>query len=233
MARKPWFPANNPDRLTMFQNVVKKIGDYTVVLPITVAQQTRIELICDTFVAAYTYVEQTRATTQSLVDWRNNIFEGDPAGDPAPAAPAFGAVSMPVGAFIGIFDEFREMRELIVASPGYTQAIGEDLMIVGTESEELVEQDVIPNLKVSVSTGYKVSVAASLQGMDAMRVEYKRNGASGSVWSNAAFLTKLPAEFTITPQTPGEPESGHIRAVFIKKNEEFGQFSPEYPITVS
>ena len=70
-----------------------------------------------------------------------------------------------------------------------------------------------------------------MQGMDAMRVEYQRKGAS--IWSIAAFVTKLPAEFTITPATPGDPESGHIRAIFIKKNEEFGNFSPDYPVTVA
>ena len=75
------------------------------------------------------------------------------------------------------------------------------------------------------------TVSGSLQGMDAMRVEYQRNGAAS--WSLAAFLTKMPGTFNITPATPGDPENGRIRAVFIKKKAEFGSFSPEYPITLS
>ena len=132
---------------------------------------------------------------------------------------------------IGIIDKFREHRELIVASPGYTTAIGEDLMIVAPETEERGEGDVTPNLKITTDTGYKVAVAGSMQGMDALRVEYQRKGSDA--WNIAAFLTKMPGEFTITPATPSQPESGRIRAVFIKKNTEFGNFSPEYPITVS
>ncbi len=226
-----WFPKRMADQLVMFQNVAKKIADYTSVLPLTAAQETRIVLICDIFIAAYNHVTQSRATMESLTDWRDDIFNGSPAGDVAPAAPAFSTVVMPVGSFIGIFDEFREFRELIVASPGYTVAIGEDLMIVAAETESRSEADTAPDLEVTTSTGYKVALAGSMQGMDAMRIEYKKKGAAG--WSIAAFVTKLPAEFTITPATPGEPESGHIRAIFIKKNEEFGNFSPDYPVTVA
>ena len=45
--------------------------------------------------------------------------------------------------------------------------------------------------------------------------------------------TKTPGGFTITPATPGAAEAGHIRGVFIKKNEEYGNYSADYPVTVS
>jgi len=66
--------------------------------------------------------------------------------------------------------------------------------------------------------------------MDALRVEYARKGGS---FSPVAFLTNTPGGFQITPETPGEPETGHVRAVFIKKNEEYGNYSADYPVTVS
>ncbi len=64
-----------------------------------------------------------------------------------------------------------------------------------------------------------------------MRVEYRKKGANN--WMTVAFFTKMPGEFTITPTTPNEPESGEIRARFIKKSEDYGEFSPNYVITVS
>ena len=231
VANRDWLPRSLPDQLVMFQNVIKKIADYTSELPLTAAQETRIALICDIFISVYNYVSQARATTESLVEWRDFIFNGSPAGDAAPAAPTFAAYSRVTGAFIGIFQEFRDLVDLIKASPGYTRAIGEDLMIVATKAEDAVTPDPTPDLKVTTSQPYTVEVAGSMQGMDAIRVEYQRKGASG--WSIAAFLTKLPGEFTITPATPGEPETGHIRAVFTKKNADFGNFSPDYPVTVS
>ena len=42
--------------------------------------------------------------------------------------------------------------------------------------------------------------------MDAVRVDYQRVGSTA--WPLAGFLTKLPGEIVITPQTPGEPEQG-------------------------
>ncbi|MBK6590565.1 MAG: hypothetical protein IPG22_19980 [Acidobacteria bacterium] len=88
-----------------------------------------------------------------------------------------------------------------------------------------------PELAVSTFAGYGITCGGSMQENDAMRIEYQRQGSS--TWSIAAFATKMPASFNITPATPGEPENGNIRAIFIQKNAEYGSFSPSYPITVS
>jgi hypothetical protein len=68
-----------------------------------------------------------------------------------------------------------------------------------------------------------------MQGMDALRVEYAPKGGN---FAPVAFLTNTPGSFTVIPAVPGEPESGHIRAVFIKKNEEIGSYSADYPVTL-
>ncbi|MGB2748966.1 MAG: hypothetical protein WBC34_12295 [Thiofilum sp.] len=196
-----WMRSRLADMLVMFQNVEIKIDGYKTILPLTPEQTIRIKLICQEFVAVYNYVTQSRATTESLVEWRDNIFYGSPTGDAAPAPPTFPTYTAVTDSFIGIITEFRELRELIVASPGYTKAIGEDLMIVAPETEKLVEAETVPSLKVSTESGYKVIASGSMQGMDALRFEYQRAGAT--TWNIAAFVTKLPAEFTITPATPG------------------------------
>ena len=85
-------------------------------------------------------------------------------------------------------------------------------------------------MKVSTGSGYNVTVAGSLKGMDAMRVEYRPKNGN---WTTAAFFTKLPGSFVVTPQTAGDPETGHVRGILIKKNEPVGNPSPEYPVTVS
>ena len=126
--------------------------------------------------------------------------------------------------------QFFALRDQIVANSGYTLAIGEDLGIVGAEITPLGPTEVSPVLKPSVSMGNTVNVSASMQGMDAMRVEYQP---AGGKFSTVAFLTKTPGGFQITPTNPNQPENGFIRAVFIKKNEEYGSFSPNYPVTVS
>ena len=231
VTRTDWFPTRLSNALVMFQNVKAKIGNYAAILPLTTAQQNRVTLICDEFIGVYNYVTQSRATTESLVEWRDLILTGSPKGDPAPNPPDYAGFTPVAGSSIGIFTEFRELVDLIKSAPGYTTAIGEDLMIVAPKQEKAIETDVIPDLKVTTAVGYEVSVAGSMQGNDALRVEYQRNGATD--WSIAAFLTKMPGTFTIAPHTPGQPETGRIRAIFIKKNADYGNMSPEYPVTLS
>ena len=117
-----------------------------------------------------------------------------------------------------------------MASPGYTEAIGEDLGIVGTEQPNRPSIDYTPELKTTTSTGYQINLSGSMQGMDALRVEYAPKGGN---FTTVAFLTNTPGGFQITPATPGQPEKGHVRAVFIKKNEQYGNYSADYPVTVS
>ncbi len=126
--------------------------------------------------------------------------------------------------------QFFRLRDLIVASPGYTQAIGEDLGIVGATVIPRSPDQVQPQFKSVTVSGSTINIAGSMQGMDAMRVEYAPNGGS---FRTVAFLTNTPGGFTLSPENPNQPETGHIRAVYIKKNAEFGNYSADYPVTVS
>jgi hypothetical protein len=228
-----WFPRNSSKQLDMFTNIKAKIAGYQAILPLTAAQIDRIILICDTFITVYNFVEQTRATLKQLTEWRDLIFtaDGGVQGEVAPKAPTFNAVTLPDDAFVGIFQEFRELREAVVSAENYNPGIGEDLMIVAPESDELNLNELVAAVKLTPLPGYKVRVEGSLQGMDAMRLDYQPKGASA--WTPVAFLTKLPAEFVVAPQTPGAAETGVVRAVLLEKNEEVGNFSPLYPITIS
>jgi hypothetical protein len=234
MANKNWIPSTMAAQLVMFQNVRAKSDVYRDVLPLTLEQIDRLNLICDIFVNAYNYATQAKSAMEGVTRWRDNIFNGSPAGSPASRPPIFMDATMPTASFIGIFEEFRKMIDLIKSLPGYTRAIGEDLMIVASQTTgadtNSIDNPVAPELKVSASSGYNVKITGSLKGMDAMRVEYRpKNGE----WVTAAFFTKLPGDFTVMPQTPGAPESGHVRGILIKKNESVGNPSPEYPVTVS
>jgi hypothetical protein len=231
--QREWFPRNRSQQLDMFTNIKAKIGGYQEILPLTAGQVDRIMLVCETFITVYNFVEQTRATLKQLTEWQDLIFtaEGGLQGDGAPKAPTFNPVTLPDGAFVGLFPEFRKLRDDIVNADGYNAGIGEDLMIVAPEGEELNLNELVAQVKLTTAAGYKVRAEGSLHGMDAMRLDYQPKGAGN--WTPVAFLTKLPAEFTIAPQTAGEPETGVIRAVLLEKNEEVGNFSPQYPITIS
>lgn len=229
MPMKFWWPTLMALQLVLMQNIRAKISNYESILPLTAEQIRDIHNLCDAFVAAFNATEQSRQTMQSMTAWRDEIFYGEPTGSTAPAAPAFAGA--PAGTFtLGVVKQLFEFRDLIVASPGYTEAIGEDLGIVGTQQPSRPASEYTPQLKTVTSPGYQVNVSGSMQGMDALRVEYAPKGGN---YSTVAFLTNTPGGFQITPATPGEPETGRIRAAYIRKNEIYGNYSAEYPVTLS
>lgn len=224
-----WWPSSMAAQIVLIQNLLAKIAAYESKLPLTAAQVASIVSICNAFLAAVNSTDQSRQTMVAMTAWRDEILHGEPVGGTAPTAPEFAAASG--GPFTyGLVKQLFAMRDLIIASPGYTEAIGEDLGLVGTEQQARPENDVTPLLKTETSNGYTVNISGSMQGMDAMRVEYAPKGGQ---FRTVAFLTNTPGGFSVSPTTPGTPESGHIRAVFIKKNEEFGNFSADYPVTLS
>lgn len=229
MPKKFWWPRTLADQSLLMQNFQSKIGGYAAALGLSAAQVAAAEVLCDSFIGSLSFAEQCRATMQAVTQWRDLVFSGKPEGSAAPAPPVFpvgGAPSYTVGAVT----QFFELRELILAAPGYTEAIGEDLGLIGPEIGPTPEEDVAPDLRTSVSPGYTVNISGSMQGFEGMRIEYAR---SGQAFAPVAFFTNTPGSFEITPNTPGQPETGHVRAVFIKKNAEYGNYSPDYPVTVS
>lgn len=195
----------------------------------TPADVTAAQNLCATFINAVNFNEGARASMQAATQWRGMIFFGEPTGGAAPVPPVF----PDGGAFaftFGVVTQFFALRDQIVANSKYTLAMGEDLGIVGSEIIPTAPTSVTPSLKASVSMGNTVNLSGSMQGMDALRVEYAPKGGE---FTTVAFLTKTPGGFQITPTNPSGAETGFVRAVFIKKNEQFGNFSPNYPVTVS
>jgi len=229
MPRNFWWETTKADQYVQVQNFSMKIEGYAVPLGLSPAEVTDALGLCEAIMGAYTLTENSRATMQALTQWRDLVYTGEPEGSAAPAAPVFpvaGALTYKVGSV----KLFFALRDRIVASAGYTTAIGEDLGIIGSESAARPESEVTPDLKPTVSNGNFVNLAGSMQGMDALRVEYRTGTGE---FQTVAFLTNTPGGFQITPTTPNQPEIGFLRAVFIKKNEEYGNFSPTYQVTVS
>ncbi len=229
MAKRPWWPAAKPAQLVLVQNFLAKFAAYAAALGFTPAQVAAAVALCEAYIGAFNATEQCKQSMLAMTAWREEVFYGQPEDKPASAAPVFPVVGT-VTYRTGTVPMFFALRDLIIASPGYTQGIGEDLGIVGAEITPSGPEQTTPVFKSVTTNGYTVNLSGSMQGFDALKVEYARKGGT---FSQIAFLTKTPGGFTITPATPGAAEAGHIRAVFIKKNVEYGNYSADYPVTVS
>ena len=175
MAKKFWWPSTMPERVILMQNFQAKIEAYAVQLGLTPAQVTAALALCAAFIGAFSVTDQSKTTMQALKQWRDEVFDGEPEGSAVSTAPVFPVVGA-VTYTRGVVKQFFELRDLIVALPGYTEAIGEDLGLIGSEVLKPAPSSLTPELKAETSTGYWVNLTGSMQGMDALRVEYSRDG---------------------------------------------------------
>lgn len=210
-------------------NLKNRIDDNAQALDLSAAQVANAIAICDTFIAAVSVTDSCKQVMQGMKQWRDAVLDGEPVGTAAPQAPVFPVVG-PVTYTLGVVKQLFKLRDMIVSLPGYTMAIGEDLGIVGAEITPPEPSEMAPVFKSVRTSGTTVTLTGSMHGMDAMRVEYAP--ANGS-FSTVGFATNTPVVVNITPTNPNQPENGQIRAVFIKKNSPFGNFSANYPVTIS
>lgn len=225
MARKFWWPGSMPEQVVVMNNFAAKINGYKTALGLATLQVTEIISVCDAFVAAFNAVEQCRQSMQALTQWRDELYYGVSKGAPTDKAPVFPVVPT-ISTENGLVTEFTKFRDMLLTLPGYTTSIGEDLGIIGSELQKVVEDEVSPVIKSVTAQGFSVQIKGSMQGFDGMRVEYAPKGGS---FAPVAFLTNTPATVQISGNAP---QTGHVRAVYIRKNQDFGSYSADYPVTL-
>jgi hypothetical protein len=162
-------------------------------------------------IAASDYVEAIRA-------YRKAILEGK-IGDPAVAFPVdiTTAPANPVPP--GIFERLDRMIARIRSSPNYTDAIGEQLGIIPSQSGEIVPEEMKPSLKAVVQPGNVVEVSFVRGKTDGVEIETIVDGSGG--WASAGRFIKSPAVLEI-PDGTGSPRAVQIRARYLDGNKAMG-----------
>lgn len=92
-------------------------------------------------------------------------------------------------------------------------------------------ESISPDLTIESRPNYVLRVSGKMKGMKGVRVEWQAKGSANFIM--AGVFLKLPGEVSITPQTPGDPVAGRIRAIYMDGNDPFGDYSPEYTVTAA
>lgn len=229
MGRRYWWKGTLSEQVSLLQNFSAKIGGYETALGWDSRQVADAVALCNSIISAINLANQCRATMQAVTNWRDIVLYGEPKGSPGPKAPVFPVID---GSTFncGLVDQFFDLRDQIVANNGYTLAMGEDLGVVGPETSGRTPADTTPELKTVSSANNVVTINGSMQGMPVMRVEY---AAKGQTYGSVAIVTNLPATFQIPMTNPNVPQLGTIRTIFVKKNADFGNYSPNYDVTLA
>lgn len=177
--------------------------------------------------AKVTAKQQENQLTDYLSEIANGIL-GDPElSDPTWALPVTPPDIVPPG----IKKRVREIANEIKAQKSiYSEADGELLGIVSTEDANAAEEDFTPELKVRPLPDFGIETDFRKYGMTALKVEARHKGES---WQQVAFLTNSPSVFNIIPTDHNNAEQIEIRAVFIKDNSAYGNYSAIYTVSIA
>lgn len=228
--RQDWLPYGVLERGIVFQNIANQIDEYAAVLGLSSVQTDRIKAIAAEYEYAVGLYERNRLASKALRKWRDHIISGTAQNRPASPPPQFDNTPPPPNMRFGIVGEMRKLVAVIKASPGFTTTIGVALGIMPPNRVKIPLSELVPKVKITAQPGYHVRIACEMQKMDALAVEYRRNGEEE--WQNVAILTKLPATIYVEPAILGVPESGTMRCRYYNANKYVGNFSPGRAITL-
>jgi hypothetical protein len=229
--KNDWLPYDLDGRASRFRAIAGQIDQFASPLGLTPAQVMRIKQIAEAYDYAYSVVHQAETATKALVAWRRAVMDQKTrVGQAAPAPPSFPAYNVPAGTTIGMVAEMRRYVRLMKASPGFSSMIGEALGIMPPPDSQLSLAEISPNLKLTTMDGGRLTVRCVMMTMDALRLEYSPAGAERA-WRLIGFFTTLPATVKVDLAADTLAEAGHVRGIFMKKNQTVGKMSPIMNVT--
>jgi hypothetical protein len=228
MADTP-FPTTEAGLNLLLQTLKTKLPGYAATLGLTADEVAAVIADADNFEYLITIAPQVDDAKQAFFEFKDNVINGAPSTVQA-TPPVLPVIAMPTHPFPGIKKRTQNVIQRAKKAPGYTDTIGEDLGFIDT-GEPRDPNLLTAALAVAARSGSRVEVTFSRQGMDAMKIEFRRKGETA--WSLATIATASPFMHEADPATPGEPELREYRGTLLQKNEPIGNMSPVYSVVTT
>ena len=208
------------------QNLCAKAPNYLVQLGITGAEQSFLNLMCGLCSALNDYQNRAKRFGEDWSSLREACLLG-PVTTTPPAWPIWnGPATAPIGLETGCGVKLRAIIKRWKSTPGYTEAIGEDLGIVGTEIN-VDPATAQPELRITLEAGHP-KISASPQDFDAVEIEVNRGDGFGmlnvSTGSPVVDNHPLPAA--------GQSDVWTYRGIMRENGTRVGQWSLNVPVPV-
>jgi hypothetical protein len=227
------YPKADAELVIWFKNFAQKFGTHAPVLGFTAADVSAVQ--ADAAMLNYlvgdvlpTYQNALQARTT----YKNSMKDGPigaPGGDP-PAAPVTGAAPATVAP--GIVPRLRQWIQRIKAAPNYTEAVGQDLDIIGVEKDAPGgDPKAKPTGKATALPDSQVRIEFNKRGHDGVVVEGRRAGEPG--WMPLGIDLYSPFIDTRPPVESGKPEAREYRMRYLLRDEPTGEWSDILSVTTT
>ena len=229
MMKQPYFPHTEASRVIWINHFCIKFNAYGPGLGVgpdeiaTTAKhlQYYVWLIQYWYVSVQQFALAATATKESMAMDESGIITALPVpvvfdNPPEPCPP-------------GILARLFKLIQRIKSSPNYTEAIGQDLGIIGSQAADThAYPEGNPSIKRNTTQEY-VEIKFPKYHHTAVLIESRRNG---SDWENVGVGQISPWNDERPLQTAGVPEVREYRLCWYENNKISGDFSPVIKITV-
>jgi len=149
MAKSYFIPADEPGKRAWLTNFAAKLSTYAATVGVTSAEVTQTTNDSAFFAFVCDAHNQHTKTTRDWTAYKNALRGGTNLGA-MPTTPALGTPPTAVPA--GIFSRVSAIAARIKKHPAYTEAIGQDLGIIGAE-QSVDPTTVKPILELTLQAG--------------------------------------------------------------------------------
>jgi hypothetical protein len=174
-------------------------------------------------------VDAAKITTNQI---KNAVFNGDPNA-PLAIVPTIGGFTVPFPPMKpGCLDRFQRLARRFKAAAGYTKEIGITLGIDEAGGDSVSSDTLTAALAVRDLGSYQLEASFKKQGMSAMLIQYRPKGTEKWLELKTALQSLVVANVP-PPDAEGAALQLEIRARLLDGNQQVGQWSPIYPVTVN
>jgi hypothetical protein len=229
MLNHDFISKSDQGKAAFLKNLALKLPGYAVLLGITPAEVASVQADAAMFNHILDRQEAYKTFNQGNTAYKNALRDG-PLGAPLGSLPVFPTLPVaPAVVLAGVIPRARKLAGRIKGSPAYTEAIGEDLGIVG--DEQVLD---IPNLKPMLTSRLDVGrpMIIWLKGpADSINIYVDRKNGKGFVY----LATDSQPDYLDTFPMPEGLDSvvWDYKGIYRIGDDPVGQFSEPISVTVT
>jgi hypothetical protein len=227
MPKSSYLPKTDAGKAAFLNNLGTQLVTYGPTVGLSPSDIAAVQDDAGFFSFAFNAQPQILAFAQQWTSYKNAARDGGPGTSmgPPPVAPTFAPPATIVAP--GIIARATAIVARIKAAPGYTDAIGQALMIVG--ADQVVDPNAMKPVITAASDAGQVIIGWTKSGMDSLEIWVDRG-------TGFAFLAiDTVPDYTDTQAMPAAGQSAlwKYKAIYRLGDERVGQWSDVVSLPVA
>ena len=227
MAKQFYLPLTEEAKVTWLNNLASKLPNHSATLGISTETVTSVQKDAAMFSYMINLVNSFKAGLSERVSYKD-IIKNAPEGTAVGPVPVFNHIAPPTVVPAGIFIRVRRLVKNIKSNPNYNESIGNDLGIIGAETDEAI-LEMKPVLKVKLSAG-KPEIIWKKGNADSIDLYVDRGDGKSYVY----LANDSAPNYTDTAilSNGANVSEWKYKGIYRIKDEQVGQFSDEISVVV-